>query len=101
MPGPSSGTRSAPLGIQRLCAECEDEVQRQPVEDEDELQAEIAGHDAPTDGKSGSGPPIARATSERRSATAASLRAYFEPRFGHDFARVRIHHGGAASRRRA
>ena len=36
MPDPAIGTRSAPLGVQRLCAECEEEVQRQPIEEEDE-----------------------------------------------------------------
>ena len=34
--GSSIGARSAPLGVQRLCAECEEEVQRQPIEEEDE-----------------------------------------------------------------
>ena len=98
IPGPSIGTRSAPLGIQRLCAECEDEVQRQPVEDEEKLlQAEIAGHDAPIL-TAKLAPPIARATSDGGQPLPPALRAHFDPRFGHDFARVRIHHGGAASR---
>jgi Domain of unknown function (DUF4157) len=76
-------------GIQRVCAECEEEVRRQPLEDEDEqLQMKRASGATPEIGAGlqvqigawGGGQPLS-----------ASMRAFFEPRFGHDFSRVRLH----------
>ncbi|MGH6901438.1 MAG: DUF4157 domain-containing protein, partial [Geminicoccaceae bacterium] len=88
-PGDLAGG-AAPGGIQRLCAECEEEVRRQPVEDEEEdLQmkrasgatAEIGpGVQAQIGGLHGGGRPLSR-----------SLRTFFEPRFGRSFDHVRIH----------
>ena len=95
MPDPSIGTRSAPLGVQRLCAECEEEVQRQPVEDEEEVQMKRAPGATPEigpglqtriSGLRGGGQPLSPA-----------LRGFFEPRFGHDFSQVHLHQGSRAS----
>ena len=95
MPDPSIGARSAPLGVQRLCAECEEEVQRQPVEDEEELQMKRApgatteigpGLQTRISALGGGGQPLA-----------PSLRGFFEPRFGHDFSQVHLHQGSQAS----
>jgi hypothetical protein len=85
--------------LQRRCAQCEDEeVQRQPMEEEVEeetLQAkeapgqtpEIAsGVRAQVDGLRGGGEPLSE-----------SVRAYFEPRFGRDFSQVRVHTDGRAA----
>jgi hypothetical protein len=95
MPDPAIGTRSAPLGVQRLCAECEEEVQRQPIEEEDEelrmtrrsgAIPEIgSGLRAQISGLRGGGQPLSPA-----------LRGFFEPRFGHDFSQVHLHHGSQA-----
>ena len=86
---------AAPGGIQRLCAECEEEVRRQPIEEEEELQMKRAsgarpeigtGAQAQISGLRGGGQPLS-----------ASLRGFFEARFGHDFSQVRLHQGNRAS----
>lgn len=90
-------TPLAPMGIQRLCAACEAELQRQPIEDEEEevLQAKAAPAQAlpsspapaETSALQGGGQPLS-----------AAARAYFEPRFRRDFSQVRVHTGAEASR---
>ncbi len=100
MPEPNvqhSVQRSA-QGIQRMCAGCKDEeetLQRKEDEEEDEtLQRKEAGSSngpasAPRivrDVLSGSGSPLD-----------ASVRSYMEPRFGHDFSKVRVHSGSRAA----
>jgi hypothetical protein len=94
MPDPSIGTSLAPVGIQRLCAECEEEVQRQPVDDEEEVRMKRA---------SGATPEIAPGLQTRISGLCSggqplspALRGFFEPRFGHDFSQVHLHHGSQA-----
>jgi hypothetical protein len=89
---------SAPPGIQRACAACEEdeEVHRQALdepEEEEPVQAKAAaGHAPPAAGARvqverarGGGEPLA-----------APVRAFFEPRFGSDFGNVRVHHDAAA-----
>jgi hypothetical protein len=78
--------------IQRLCEECEEELHRQPmeeVEEEETLRAKTApGHtsevtpdvEADVNALRDGGQPLPD-----------SVRAFFEPRFGHDFSRVRVH----------
>jgi len=82
MPDPGApGIAHASPGIQRVCDECEEELQRKPDG--------TAGHDAGeavSRGLEGGGRPLDQAT-----------RAFFEPRFGASFADVRIHdHPSAA-----
>ncbi|MGH6918478.1 MAG: DUF4157 domain-containing protein, partial [Geminicoccaceae bacterium] len=87
---------ASPDGIQRLCAECKDEVRRRPIEEEDqELQMKRApgataelgpGVQTQISALRGGGQPLAPA-----------LRGFFEPRFGHDFSQVHIHQGSQAS----
>ena len=87
---------AAPDGIQRLCAECEEEVRRQPAEgEEEELQIKRAagataaigpGVQMRINGMRGGGQPLTSA-----------LRGFFEPRFGHDFSQVHLHQGSRAS----
>jgi hypothetical protein len=92
------GSSSAPARIQRLCAECEEGLQRQmPMEEEQPLvqgKREDAGLEQGAaaiepyvDGLAARGEPIAPAT-----------RAFFEPRFAADFSAVRIHTGPEADR---
>jgi hypothetical protein len=77
--------------IQRLCSECEDDLQRQPRDEEEmRLQAKEAPNSArvfdPGVGSlGGGGQPLP-----------LPVRAFFEPRFGHDFSEVRIHTGEEA-----
>ena len=80
----------APGGIQRLCAECEEEVMRRTADDEeDELQMQRAARATPQIGP-GLQAEIRglRGGGQRLS---AAERAFFEARFGHDFGQVRIH----------
>ena len=87
--------QAGPDGIQRLGAECEEEVRRQPIEEEDqELQMKgVSGATAEI------GPGVQARISELRGGQplSASLRGFFEPRFSHDFSRVRLHQGSRAS----
>jgi peptidoglycan hydrolase-like protein with peptidoglycan-binding domain len=90
---------SAPARIQRVCGECEHEMQRQSMkEDEDKLlqkkESAASGTPAVTpevqagvDALRGGGEPLA-----------APARAFFGPRFGRDFGHVRVHTGAQAAR---
>jgi hypothetical protein len=91
-------------GVQRMCSECEEELRRQPLEEEEEPEetpAINAKHEigAQTGGRAL--PPRAAARIEsfrgRGSALSEADRAYFEPRFGSDFSGVRIHTGAEAA----
>ena len=90
--------------IRRTCAECaaEEKAQRQATDEEEEtvrmrsgammVAPGAASAPAPAAanaaiGAMGSGRPLSR-----------SERAFFEPRFGADFSRVRVHDDGAAAR---
>jgi len=76
--------------IQRMCSECEEELHRQPVEGEKKVlqtgvfpdqTARLAPDvEANINALRGGGQPLPQ-----------SVRAFFEPRFGHDFSRVRVH----------
>ncbi len=84
--------------IQRMCPGCEEELHRQPIEEEDEEETlqtkEVPGHtpevtpdvQAQVNPIEGGGQPLPQ-----------SVRAFFEPRFGHDFSQVRIHTDGRAA----
>ena len=84
------------LSIQRLCKECDEQVQRQEGEEEDEqvIQAKEAPGQSPSvpDGLEykirslSGGHPLGE-----------SERSFFEPRFGYDFSGVRIHNNSQAS----
>jgi len=79
-----------PMRIQRTCEGCEEEMaQRQPMEEDEELQAKEVPGQTPTvapnlesriNSLKGGGQPLDSAT-----------RSFFEPRFGHDFSKVRVH----------
>ena len=84
-PGPIG---SAPQGILRKCAECKDEettpIQRAP--------APSARVEATADAGA-----AVRATERGGAPLSPAERAFFEPRFGHDFSRVRVHADGEAA----
>ena len=106
--------------IQRICPECEEELQRQPMEEEEEeetlqtkplaeqitplvqRQAELMEEEDEEmlQTKTASGQPQTVSSSLKNRITALqgggqplpqSERAFFEPRFGADFSQVRIH----------
>jgi hypothetical protein len=87
---PAEVTRSSEdTTLQRLCQECEEERRR-----EEELQGKgtgLTGEDI--DGHVTSELQTLRG---RGSPLPESARGFFEPRFGHDFARVRVHTGTRA-----
>jgi|SRR5215213_561442 len=98
MPDPSGTvermvTRQAPPRIQRMCANCEEEEVMRKEAEEGETKS---SRTKPTSGLEfqtttdttsgiGGGQPLT-----------PSVRDFFEPRFGYDFAQVRVHTGGMA-----
>ncbi len=104
--------RNSPPAIQRLCTECEEELHRQPIkEGEEELQAKLRRQPIEEEEEflqpkahPGDQPDL---TPEAELGVTAlrgggrplpeSLRAFFEPRFGHDFAQVRVHTNDSAA----
>ena len=101
-PSPEPGIEQvSPIGrsIQRMCAGCEDEVQRMTTGEGAEVDEEelIQPKERP-----GAGPALSAASASAirglggGTPLAASERAFFEPRFGRDFSRVRIHDDAAA-----
>lgn len=87
-PSPAPSIAGAPLQLSRMCADCaaEDEaptLQRKPAS----LSAPAAGY-APG--------AVSKALGSSGQPLDAAARAYFEPRFGHDFSRVRIHNDTVA-----
>ncbi len=91
MPAPPSDghglsiTPGATYQAQRKCAECDEE-------EGSLLRKESGGVEAPA-----TAPPIVHeALSSPGRPLDAATRAYFEPRFGHDFSEVRVHTGGDA-----
>jgi hypothetical protein len=93
-PDPVSNSGPSAPDVQRRCAECDGQVQRQADDDEDFLQTQSDGP-APT-----------TATIDRGIATgicngrplSASARSFFQARFGRSFDDVRIHTGSASDR---
>jgi outer membrane protein OmpA-like peptidoglycan-associated protein len=88
MPDPVSRTlQGAPAIVQRRCKECEEEDKKLQGKAEGggglrvspDVESQIAG-------LKGAGRPLP-----------ASVRSYFEPRFGQDFGQVRLHTGSAAA----
>ncbi|WP_266168802.1 DUF4157 domain-containing protein [Dyella subtropica] len=84
---------SAPLAIQRKCAQCEEE-------EDHAIQAKHASHaSAETSLDARAAIDAAR---QAGAPLPAHLRSFFEPRFGYDFSRVRVHtDAGAAAGARA
>ncbi|MEW5959506.1 MAG: DUF4157 domain-containing protein, partial [Chloroflexota bacterium] len=87
--------------IQRACPDCDDELQRQPLEEEEEeeeeegpIRAKFAGNRQlqGQEADSSAVPPVVHEVlrSPGRPLDPAT-REFMEPRFGHDFSRVRVH----------
>lgn len=86
MPAPGAALTSASPQISRKCAACEGE--------EEKLQKKPAGT---AEAATGEAPGIVHEVLRLPGQPLdASSRVYFEPRFGHDFSRVRVHTGAAA-----
>ena len=85
--------------IQRACPACEAELQRQPIEEEEEeLQAKPAAGGA----RSEVTPTVESSIQGVRQSGGRPMteqtRAFFEPRFGNDFSAVRFHTDARAQR---
>lgn len=81
--------------VQRQCKGCSDALAPSPSDEEDEPQIQRQAN-----GEGGTG-EVASDFTSRLGAGApldTASRAYFEPRFGHDFGNVRIHDGPQADR---
>jgi len=107
MPDPQAASEvavasRAPISrVHRKCSACEEEVQRQPLKQEETaIEQEVvqrqtqsgdgfeisSGLETQIEGLRGGGQPLPQ-----------SLRARFEPRFGHNFGGVRVHTGAQAA----
>lgn len=83
--------------VQRVCAECEEEMQRQPAREDEEEEKKLQAKAAP-----GQVPEVTPNLESRIAALRgsgqplpSSERAFFEPRFWRGFGDVRIHSGSA------
>jgi hypothetical protein len=96
-------------GVHRVCAECEEEMQRQPEKEEEEkLQRQVGPgvEEVKLQAKAGASGAIS-ASGETENAIRAlqgggqplpeSVRAYIEPRMDYDFSGVQIHTDGHAA----
>jgi Domain of unknown function (DUF4157) len=84
MPTPEVSVPAAPPQVSRKCAPCDEE---------EKLQKKTAGLQA----AAGEAPGIVHEVLHSPGQPLdASTRSYFEPRFGHDFSRVRVHTGASA-----
>ncbi len=77
--------------VQRVCAECDEELHRQPIEEEEEEMLRTKEFDGQTSEVNSN--VEANVNAERGGGTPLpeSVRSYFEPRFAYDFSQVRIH----------
>jgi len=96
----AAGSAAPPL--QRACDECQDELQRQPIDaqqDEDEDTQALQGKRVAGGAREVSPALAAQVAAVRGSghSLAGGVRSFFEPRLGHDFAAVRVHTDGRAS----
>jgi hypothetical protein len=85
-PVPAGSSALAPAGVQRLCADCEDERDKKT---DAPLQRKEQAAGAPL-----ATPEVASTIHALRgggSALPGTARAFFEPRFGADFSQVRVH----------
>lgn len=99
-PGPTAEKDSAPV-IQRMCTDCEEEEMQRQMDGEEEEEEQFA--------QSKQDPAHSAPVSERQTANIEAIkkgggplpestRAFFEPRFGHDFSNVRVHSDERAAR---
>jgi hypothetical protein len=84
MPAPGVFASAAPLQVSRKCAACEEE---------EKLQKKPAGPQA----TASDAPIVHEVLRSPGQPLDESSRAYFEPRFGRDFSRVRVHTGRQAT----
>jgi hypothetical protein len=84
------GQIQAPI-IQRVCSECEEELHRQPMEEDAEETLQPKEGPGRTPGVMPGAQVWANALRSGGQPLPRAVRAFFEPRFGHDFSQVRIH----------
>jgi hypothetical protein len=97
----AAGTSGA-VAVQRKCAHCEEEdekkVQRKCAKCEEEEKVQRKDKNSGEPIAAGAAPPIVHeALQSPGRPLEAAARAFFEPRMGYDFSRVRIHYGGKAA----
>ncbi|WP_308367764.1 MULTISPECIES: DUF4157 domain-containing protein [unclassified Microbulbifer] len=100
---PDIQRKAEPSTVQRLCAECSDELQQQPNEDEgDVIQRQTPETEGETLQLKKKNSTATTAASSNVTAQinnikgggrplSDSVRGFFEPRFGRDFSQVRVH----------
>ena len=96
VPAPVVG-RVGTSQVQRACRQCEDEEEQQGQHhagDDVTLQRKPAGAES---GGAGAAAQAGLVPAGGGEALGASIRAFFEPRFGYDFSRVRVHRDAHAA----
>jgi hypothetical protein len=98
--GNYAGFSMATPRIQRMCAECNDELRMQPIKEKDEerrlQRKEGVGSDQGFDG--GAESNVESVRSSAGNPLPEGLRGFFESRFGEDFSNVAIHSDDAAAK---
>jgi hypothetical protein len=84
-------------GVQRLCQECEEQLQRKA--DAEEETSVVQAEREPGGNLAGDGAVGAEIAALPHSGEALpeAARSYFEPRFGRDFGHVRVHRNGSSA----
>ncbi len=77
--------------VQRVCAECDEELHRQPIEEEEEELLQAKEMPGQTPEVNSNVEANINALREGGQPLPESVRNYFEPRFGYDFSQVRVH----------
>ncbi|HJR08371.1 MAG TPA: DUF4157 domain-containing protein [Pyrinomonadaceae bacterium] len=88
-------TRAAPQLVQRKCSSCESAARRKPPEEEERRVIQTKKASGDSSGGGTFAPHELHSELSAQQGGGASLsesaRSFFEPRFGHDFANVRVH----------
>ena len=83
--------------IQRQCTECEEEIQRQPIEEEEEEELQMKQGESHTPMVTPEIHDHINSLRGRGQPLLQTTRSFFEPRFGYDLRDVRIHTDSASS----
>jgi uncharacterized protein DUF4157 len=95
MPDPALEVKASPPLVQRKCAQCEeedhDQLQRKCAHCEEEDSGQLQRQESGSGGVAGAAPSIVHESlSSAGHPLDTATRAFMEPRFGHDFGRVRV-----------
>ena len=82
-------TTLSPIGVQRMCAECEEE-EKEKVQRKEKGRSKNSGHEAP--------PIVSEVIQSGGKLLDENTRSFMENRMGYDFSNVKIHTGSVAAK---